>query len=151
MRIYGLGNEDRGDDAAGLLVARRLRAAGLDACELAGDPMALVDAWRGLDAVALVDAVVTGAPVGTIYRWNARSVQAAALRASTHGFTLVDAYRLGENLGTAPATVVVFGIEGACFDGGIAPGAAVLAAVDRLVERLEAAHVISCSAASHES
>ncbi len=43
MMIIGCGNSDRSDDAAGLLVARRLRELGIDARELSGDMLGLLD------------------------------------------------------------------------------------------------------------
>jgi len=42
LRIIGCGNLDRGDDAAGLLVARRLRALGVEAAEHSGEGLTLL-------------------------------------------------------------------------------------------------------------
>ena len=54
--MIGVGNELRGDDAAGLAVARQLREqTDLDVLELEGEPIGLLDAWHGRDAVVLVD------------------------------------------------------------------------------------------------
>jgi len=45
--ILGCGNPDRSDDAAGILVARRLRELGIPAEEFIGDAPELIDAWSG--------------------------------------------------------------------------------------------------------
>ena len=50
--VLGIGNADRGDDAAGLAVARRVRAAtaprDVTVAELAGDQLAFCAAYTGL-------------------------------------------------------------------------------------------------------
>ena len=61
------------DDAASLLVARRLRELGMQAHELGGEALALIDAWSGGADVIVVDAVKSGAPPGTITIWDART------------------------------------------------------------------------------
>ena len=61
-RIIGCGKLNRGDDAAGLLVSRRLRELGVNALDQTGEGLQLMESWRGRDAVIVVDAVVTGAP-----------------------------------------------------------------------------------------
>ena len=59
MLIACLGNEHRGDDGFGLLVARRLGAGTRHVRVLAhgGDALSLIDAWRGVDRVVIVDAI----------------------------------------------------------------------------------------------
>src|SRR3974377_801942 len=113
MRIIGIGNRDRGDDAAGLLAAER-RGGG----EHGGEAPSLLDAWDGADDVVLIDAVVTGAPPGTLHRWDARDLppEAVGLRVSTHAFSIVDAIHLAESTGCLPKKLVVYGIEAAQFE-----------------------------------
>jgi hydrogenase maturation protease len=129
MQIIGIGNLDRGDDAAGLLAARRL--GGL---EHTGDALSLIDAWGEAEDVLLIDAVVTGAVPGTLHRWDARHLppEAVGLRASTHAFSVVDAIRLAESTGRLPHKLVVLGIEAAQFEPGTAPSPPVLRAVNEL-------------------
>ena len=104
MRIIGIGNPDRGDDAAGLVAARRL--GGL---EHNGDALSLIDAWDGADDVLLIDAVVTGASPGTLHCWDARHLplEAVGLRVSTHAFSIIDAIRLAESTNRLPRKLVV--------------------------------------------
>jgi hydrogenase maturation protease len=137
--VVGIGTE-RGDDAAGLLAARRLRTAGTPAAvaELAGDLTALLELWQPDDRVAVVDAVRTGAAPGTVHVLDAttRPLPATMSTASTHALSLADAVELGRALGRLPARIVVYGIEGACWADGTQPTAAVTAAVDRVTALL---------------
>ena len=67
MRVIGIGNPLRGDDAIGLLVARRVRELAdpeVEVMELEGEPARLIDAWQGAGLAVVVDAVKTGAPAG---------------------------------------------------------------------------------------
>jgi len=125
--VIGIGNAARGDDAAGLVAARRLRA-----LEHEGDPLALLDAWRDADVAVLIDAVSSGAEPGTVHRFDAsRAPLPAPLgrSSSTHALGLAEAIELGRALGRLPARVIVYGIEGERFDAGAALTPAVAAAV----------------------
>jgi hydrogenase maturation protease len=123
--VLGIGNDWRGDDDAGLEVARRLREAGLRALEQTGDPATLLDAWNGEDHVILVDAVRSGAAPGTIHRLDARAVclPAALFGASTHGVGVAEAIELARCLGRLPERLELYGIEGKRFTvgGGLEP------------------------------
>ena len=74
MRVIGIGNPLRGDDAIGLLVARRVRELAdpeVEVMELEGEPARLIDAWQGAGLAVVVDAVNSGAPEGTVMRFDA--------------------------------------------------------------------------------
>jgi len=134
--VLGVGNAERGADAAGPLTAQRLFAARDPAVEvrtLAGEAAELIDAWTGRRAVVVIDAVVTGASPGTLHRWDAvHDAPDVPLReTSSHGFGLGQAIELARALGRLPPVLIVYGIEGARFDLGEPPGAAILAAVER--------------------
>lgn len=137
--VVGIGTE-RGDDAAGLLVARRLRAAGapMAVAELAGDLTALLELWRPDDRVAVVDAVRTGAAPGAVHVLDATTtpLPASMTTASTHALSLADAVELARALDRLPARIVVYGIEGVRWTDGAAPSDAVTAGVDRVVAQL---------------
>ncbi len=90
--MLGLGNDLRRDDAAGLVVARRLRAEaepdGIAVGEGLGEASALLDAWSGRRAVILVDAMRSGAAPGTLRRLDASRSPLTGLPSgafSTHG------------------------------------------------------------------
>ncbi|MGO4879381.1 MAG: hydrogenase maturation protease [Bryobacteraceae bacterium] len=144
QRIIGCGNLERGDDAAGLLVVRRLRALGMDAEEHAGDGLALIERWQGCDTVILIDTVVTGGAPGTVSVWEGREVPVAAdvCRGSTHAFGVAEAVKLARALDRMPARLWIYGIEGRQFELGTAPSSEVLAAAERLAQRL----AVTCEA-----
>jgi hydrogenase maturation protease len=126
--VIGIGSSTRGDDAAGLLAARRL-----DAFEHEGDPLGLLDVWRDAAAVVVIDAVRSGAEAGTVHRFDAsRGPLPAPLRgsSSTHALGLAEAIELGRALDRLPERVIVYGIEGERFEAGAALTPAVAAAVE---------------------
>jgi hydrogenase maturation protease len=135
--VVGVGNAVRGDDAAGLAVAERLRgrvpeSVAVVQCEQ--EPTRLLDAWHGADLALVVDASLSGAEPGTVRRFDASSegVPERIFRSSTHAFGIGDAVELGRALGRLPARVVVYGIEGADFALGSGVSDAVARAVDEV-------------------
>jgi hydrogenase maturation protease len=142
--IIGCGNPFRGDDAAGILVARRLQERGIPAIEQTGETFALLDAWQGKEDVVVTDAVVTGAPRGTVNMWDASDPVEIpfAPGPSTHGFGVGEAIHLARELGQLPRRLRIVGIEGAEFAEGRPPDAVLENAVEcaaaqivQLVER----------------
>jgi hydrogenase maturation protease len=129
--VIGAGNDARHDDGAGLAVARRLRAAGIEAREVRGDLSALPDLWRDEDRVIVVDAVRSGAPPGTLHRFDALDAPLPAIFAcaSTHALGVAEAVELARALGRLPAALTVYGIEGAEFGMGEGLTPAVAAAI----------------------
>ena len=126
--VVGIGNEARGDDAAGLIAARRLEALALE-----GDAIALLDVWRGADVAVVIDAVSSGAAAGTVHRFDAsREPLPASLRrsSSTHALGLAEAIELGRALDRLPARLIVYGIEAERFEAGAALTPAVAAAIE---------------------
>lgn len=142
--IIGVGNAYRSDDAVGLVVARRLREDGdakLDDVtiqEQSGEGTALLEAWKEAGAVILIDAVQSGAPPGTVHRFDAsrQALSAVFSCASTHSFGLAEAIEMARALQQLPAHCVVYGIEGQNFAAGIELSPAVEQAVDGVVERI---------------
>jgi hydrogenase maturation protease len=136
--IIGCGNADRGDDAAGLLVARRLRSLGIEAQEHGGEGLRLLESWSAAESVIIVDAVISGARVGAISVWDARTAPVARdiFRASTHAFGLAEAVELGRALGRLPPALRIYGIEAGQFEPGSSPSPEVLAAVEELARRI---------------
>ncbi|HKH98251.1 MAG TPA: hydrogenase maturation protease [Candidatus Sulfotelmatobacter sp.] len=142
MLIIGCGNRQRGDDAAGVLAAERLRALGIAAETCSGESSELIEAWAGAGDVIVIDAVVTGAPAGTVHVWEGRELPAfATSRGSTHGLGVAEALRLAHALGRLPTEVRVYGIEGMRFEMGcsISPEAerGVEDVVARIVRQVE--------------
>lgn len=132
--LIGLGNELRGDDAAGLLVARAAcerEHDGIEIVEAGGEPIDLLAAWEAAAATVVADAVRSGAEPGAIHRLDAAAgpLPAPFAAPSTHALGLAEAVELGRALGRLPPRLTVFGIEGATFTAGAEPTPAVLAAV----------------------
>ena len=138
MLILGCGNPDRSDDAAGILVARRLRELGIPAEEFVGDAPGLIDAWSGWADVIVVDAMKSGASPGTIKTWTARTsaFPAGQFRCSTHAFGVAEAIELARAIDRLPWKLVVVGIEGIRFEWGGLPSAEVAEAIERLAQRI---------------
>ncbi len=121
--VIGLGNDLRGDDAAGLQAVRRLRALGIEVHEEQGEALRLLDAWEGRDAVVLVDTMRSGAPPGTLRRLDASAAPLPAQlsgSSSTHMVALAEAIELARTLGRLPRRVVVHAVEGDVFAAGAA-------------------------------
>ncbi len=140
LLVVGIGNELRGDDGAGVAVARRLKQrAEVDILELQGEPTALLDAWSGYDAVILIDTMRSGAPPGTIRRIDAsREPLPAGLggSTSTHAMGLGETVELGRRLDRLPARVVLYAIEGRQFETGMGVSGEVGAVLEELVARV---------------
>ena len=136
-----MGNGYRSDDAAGLCVARRIRAQGLEGVivyEGAADAFGLAAGESTLRTAILVDAVCSGAPPGTVFRFDARRgpiPERLFPRYSTHGLGVtatIDLIRLVDHL---PRRLIVYGIEVESVEHGQGLSPIVSAACDRVVRR----------------
>ena len=147
--IIGVGNEDRGDDGAGLAVARRARDAApatVRVCESNGDGAALLNLWQGADAVWLVDAVRSGAPPGAMHRVDVHATALPSYRfgSSSHAFGVAQAVELARQLHRLPARFTIIGIEGRNFSLGSRMSPEVAQAVELVVQEL-LSHCPVCS------
>lgn len=143
--VLGCGFPDRGDDAAGLLVARRLKQLGWDAREQSGEVAALLAAFEQAGpnrTVILVDAVQSGARPGAVICWDAsaRPLPRESFHRSVHGLGVAEAVELARVLGKMPDRLVIYGVEGANFAAGTAPCPEVLAGVEEAVRRILVNH-----------
>ncbi len=142
-RVIGLGNPDRGDDAVGLHVARRVAARGLDGVEVreaTGDALALLEDFASAAHLILVDAAAALAAPGRIHRLDplSRPLPREIVPASTHAFGLAEAIELARTLGQLPQHFTVYAIEAAAFGAGAPLSAPVAAAVERVAKRIVA-------------
>lgn len=137
MKIIGVGNPDRGDDAAGWEVVTRV-VPGTSAVRSTGDPARLIDAWRDCSDVVLVDATSCERPAGTITVIDLleQRLPHGAVN-SSHGLGPVEAVELGRAIGVLPDRLTFVGIEGSHWDPGAALSIQVDRAVDRVVRMLE--------------
>lgn len=140
--VVGLGNPERGDDAAGLRVVEGLRSeppAGVRLATATGDLLRLLDVLDGAGAAVLVDATRSGAEPGTVRRLDASTGDVTAgveAFASSHTFDLAATLELGRSLGRLPPRLVIYGIEAGplSLGGGLSP--AVEAALDEVITRV---------------
>jgi len=123
LRIVGCGNIDRGDDGAGLLAVRRLRALGAESrgmklFEHSGDGLNLIDIFSDSDDLIVVDATAPSGQPGCIRVWNAKDavLPKQALLCSTHAFDIRETIELARALDRLPSRLIIFGIEAARFD-----------------------------------
>jgi len=141
VRVIGVGNPDRGDDALGRLVAARLarrRPPGVRVLEARGEITGLLEALDGARAVVLVDAARAGGAPGSVHRIDAAGgpLPAALFECSTHDFGVAAAVELARALGRLPARCVVLAVEGRSYAHGAPPSPAVARAVPEVEARV---------------
>jgi hydrogenase maturation protease len=143
LKVIGVGNEWRGDDAAGLLAVRRLKAdpqLPVEIVESRGTAGAVREAWKDATGVIVVDAVVSGGRPGAIYRFNARGAGVPveiSRSSSTHDWGVAEAVALGQVFKELPPRLIVYGIEGKNFGPGQEVSQEVEAAIPELVRRIK--------------
>ena len=132
--VIGIGNPDRGDDGVGAAVARLLAPrlppeirVSARACDLTS----LLYDWAGADNAICIDASEPAGSPGRIRRLDLAhdSLPAELLPISSHGFGLAEMVVLARTLGQAPTSIIVYAIEGLCFDPGAALSPPVIASV----------------------
>ncbi|HEU4319593.1 MAG TPA: hydrogenase maturation protease [Acidimicrobiia bacterium] len=130
--VIGMGNRDRGDDAAGILAAKlvsRVRAEEITDCSQ------LVTTWGDEDDVIVIDAMRSGAEPGTVTRFDGLTESLPSRSfSSTHSFGLAEGIELSRALGRLPRSLTVFGIEAGGFD----HGSALTPEVERAVSQVAA-------------
>jgi hydrogenase maturation protease len=140
LRIIGCGNVDRGDDAAGVLVARRLRELGVETIEQSGESFSLMESWIGSESVVVVDATAPCGKPGHIAVWNARAdrLPEDAFPCSSHAFGVREAVELARVMKSLPKSLIIYGIEGEQFSFGEPLSPEVERAVETVAQRLYA-------------
>ncbi|WP_166267521.1 hydrogenase maturation protease [Marinobacter caseinilyticus] len=141
VRIIGVGNADRGDDAVGLVVAatlRKQRSREFTVLTNDGDIGRLLDCMAGADSVLLVDAARTGATPGSHCFFDVTETPLPPLSgaASSHALGLADGIELARSLGLLPPDCRVCAIEAASFEVGTGLSPAVAATVGSVAEAL---------------
>ena len=140
--LIGIGNEYRGDDGLGVMVAREFRRrayAGLTVVEQSGEGASLIAAWQGAECVLIVDAAACGDPPGTIYRFDVRNkrLPTGCCHCSSHAFGLAEAVEMARNLKELPPRMVVYAIEGESYDQETGLSSAVVKCVPGLIRLIE--------------
>ena len=157
--ILGIGTELRGDDAAGLHVARRLMTEKLPGSatilEMRGDGATLMEQWKGSTHVILADAVTADLPPGSVIRFNARKdlLPANLFAASSHSFGVAQALAVSLALDELPPSVILFGIQAKSFQMGTDLSPEVRRAIDETTGaiRKEVAGIMKESRGRHRN
>lgn len=136
MRIICCGNPYRADDGAGLLVAERLHQLGLEVSTCTGEATDLLQAMDGAHEVLIVDAVTSGAPVGTIHECHDGITEFQHNAPTTHALGVAEGLALAGVLGRLPARLHIYSIEARTFEvgGGVSPE--LKRAADQLAQRI---------------
>jgi hydrogenase maturation protease len=139
--LLGVGNEFRGDDGVGIIVARRLRArspVNLTILEASGEGAALMEAWKGASCVIVIDATRSGSAPGTIHRFDAHAepLPTRFFHYSTHAFSVAEAVELARALNQLPPQLIVYGIEGKIYTAGEGLSPEVEKAADSVIARM---------------
>ena len=125
ITIIGIGQSFRGDDAVGLEAIRRWREefnetasrpeVQVEVCELPG--VGLLDLFEGAESVLLVDAVQSGAKVGTVHRIGPEELVAfSADSTSAHGWGVAETLGLARQLGLTLPPIHLIGVEAGQMD-----------------------------------
>ncbi len=113
--VIGVGNDERGDDAVGLAVARVLARSPppeVEVAELSGDLTGLLDLWAERPLAVVADAVLGAGPPGTLVRRDVTGGESLPTWGgySTHGISLAEAVRLGASLDRRPGRLILYGV-----------------------------------------
>lgn len=115
--LIGLGNPLCADDGVGVAVARLIGHLPRTRVVEGGTPgLGLLDLMEGYHKAILVDAVVSGAPPGTIHRFTMEALPPREyLPLSLHGVNAVDALSIGRAVAPErlPPEIVILGMEAA--------------------------------------
>ena len=142
LLIIGIGTDYGCDDAAGLIVARALKAKCLPNCvilEQSGEGARLIEAWQGFQSVVLIDTVASRAKAGTMYCFDAQAqpIPISVFARSTHAFGVAEAIELARVLNQLPPSLTVYGIEGKCFTAGAGLSPSVARAAKKVAGQIE--------------
>lgn len=135
-----------GDDAVGVVAARKLRQYKQPSVSILEDGLAglnLLHNMEGTNTLILIDAVHSQSEVGTIFRftipqdlekigklaWNSSS-------SSTHSFGLAEALTLAQTLNILPTHTILYGIELGHTQKGQALSPEMSQAINTLVQRI---------------
>lgn len=141
--VIGLGNPYRGDDAVGAVVVHKLEGrlpSDVTVWARSGDMLSLIEDWAGFDTLVCVDAAAPIEAAGRVHRIDLATgeLPRELTFASSHALGLAEALELARTLRLAPASVIVYAIEGGCFDSGVPVTPEVAAAAEEVAERIVA-------------
>ncbi len=142
--VVGVGNDLRGDDAAGLAVVRllseRLPAGVVSLHEHGGDGLGLLALWQPADDVVVVDAVLSDGDPGRVVEVDATEepVPAGVVWPTTHAAGVAEGIEMARAIDSMPRRLRLVGITASSFELGAPMQEAVARAVEALARQLAA-------------
>lgn len=139
--VIGIGNPDRGDDAAGRAVAQRLHdmlPPEVEIVEHDGEATSLLARLESVATAYLIDASASAAPAGAVRRFDVAiaPLPQETFSLSTHGLGLAEAIQLASALGQLPDRCIVYAIEAESFEPGAPLSSPVAAAITEVGNRV---------------
>jgi len=138
--VIGVGNLDRGDDAAGPAVCERIATLAPQAVRtvvLGSSTIDLVNHWSDGDRVVIVDAARPDGNPGRIGEYDGLDQRFVVPgTASTHSIDVAGGIELARAMGRLPTGLTIVSIEGAAFEFGAPLTRAVRCSVEEVASRL---------------
>ena len=119
LRVLGIGSPF-GDDKLGWEVVKLLQQRAslnpyiplkLDLSYWDRPGVHLLELMRGATSIFLIDAVKTGAALGTIHQFQNEEIETIGSTLSTHGLGIAEAMKMGAVLHELPKNVILYGVE----------------------------------------
>jgi hydrogenase maturation protease len=122
--ILGIGNILLKDEGVGVRVAETMMKMELppdvEVMEGGVKGLDLIDYIEGRDKVVVVDAVKTGSPPGTLFRFTDKDLAAKkGIMRSAHGIDFSDVVAVSGFLGSKPEEIIFLGVEPADLGAGM--------------------------------
>jgi hydrogenase maturation protease len=141
MLVVGIGNPDRGDDGFGPAVSHRLRGrvpSTVRILEPSGDVLALIEDWKRIRSVIVIDAVAPISQPGRVHHLDLieSPLSIGFAPRSSHAFGVAETVELARSLGRLPQCLLAYLVEGEQFDTGAPLSPAVAEAVEDVTERV---------------
>lgn len=140
QKVIGIGNDFRSDDAAGLLVARKLKELypDFDIIESDGNGVDLLSIFQEYDKVIIIDAAIADNPedVGQIREikitpdFNFSDIKIY----SSHSFSLLEALKMGKQLSILPDDLYLYLILSQNFSFGQEISLEVKVAIEKILD-----------------
>ena len=105
--IVGIGSPILGDDGVGIEIARRCRELfannnNVEVVEIGTGGLSLLDIVQGYDRLILLDAIISGSPIGTIQTLTEESISGTVHLGTGHEADLNTTLALGRKLAEKP-------------------------------------------------
>jgi hydrogenase maturation protease len=143
IAVIGVGNEFRGDDAAGVIAARKIEKEnlpGVDVIIQSGEGTALIEAWQSYDLVIIIDASRSNSATGQIFRFDTaeQKLPDSFFNYSTHAFSVAEAVELARVLNRLPPKMIIYAVEGEKFENWVGLSPEVERATENIFRRIRA-------------